>query len=120
MPVGYVLGDHRLLIIDFLKSCLVGASTPSIVRLAAKRLNSRILAVAEDYSGRFQTLVLEPKLIERLEKAHESISVAQIVKENINKIDIESKLLDLGFRDNGKAKCQPEAGKAFAKVSKKV
>ena len=28
-------------------------------------------------------------------------------------------LLDLGFRDNGKAKCQPEAGQAFTKVSKK-
>ena len=29
-------------------------------------------------------------------------------------------VLDLGFRDNGKAKCQPEAGQAFTKVSKKV
>ena len=36
-------------------------------------------------------LVLENKLIERLGKAHESSSVAQIVKEIINKIDVESK-----------------------------
>ena len=35
--------------------------------------------------------MLEHKLIEPLRKAHESSSVAQIVKENINKIDIESK-----------------------------
>ena len=32
MPVGYGVGYHRLLIIDFLKYCLVGASPPSIVR----------------------------------------------------------------------------------------
>ena len=51
----------------------------------------RIPAAAEDYSDRFENLVLKHKLIERLGKAHESISVAQIAKENINKIDIESK-----------------------------
>ena len=52
MPVGYGVGDHRLLIIDFLKSCLVGSSPPSIVRSEARRLNSRIPAAAEEYSGR--------------------------------------------------------------------
>ena len=51
----------------------------------------RIPAAADDYSDRFEHLVLKQKLIERLGKAHESSSVAQIVKENINKIDIESK-----------------------------
>ena len=35
-------------------------------------------------------MVLEHKLFERLGKAHELSSVAQIVKENINKIDVES------------------------------
>ena len=48
MPVGYGVGDHLLFIIDFLKSCLVGASPPSTVRLTARRLNSRIPAAAED------------------------------------------------------------------------
>ena len=68
MPVGYGVGDHCLFIIDFLKSCLVGTSPPSIVRSAARRLNSRILAAVEDYSGRFEHLVLEHKLIEHLGK----------------------------------------------------
>ena len=66
MPVGYGVGYHRLFIIDFMKSCLVGASPPSIVRSVARRLNSRIPAAAEDYSDRFEHLVLENKLIERL------------------------------------------------------
>ena len=90
MLVGYVVGDHCLFINDFLKYCLVGASHPSIVRLVARRLNSRIPAATEDYSDRFEHLVLEHKLIERLGKAHELSSVAKIAKENINKIDFES------------------------------
>ena len=59
MPVGHGVGDHRLFIIEFLKSCLVGASPPSIIRSAARRLNLRIPAAAEDYSDRFDHLVLE-------------------------------------------------------------
>ena len=70
---------------------MVGASPPSIVRSAARRINSKIPAAAEDYSDRFEHLGLEHKLIERLLKVHGYSSVAQIVKENINKIDIESK-----------------------------
>ena len=70
IPVGYGVGDHRLFVIDFLKSYLVGASPPIILRLAERRLNSRITAVAEDYSDRFNHLVLEHKLIEHLGKAH--------------------------------------------------
>ena len=58
IPVGYGVGDHRLFIIDFMKSCLAGASPPSIVRSAARRLNSRIPAAAEDYSDIFEHLVL--------------------------------------------------------------
>ena len=61
MPVGYGVGDHQLFIINFLKSCLVGASPPSIVWLAAMRINLRIPAAAEDYSHRFEHLVLEHK-----------------------------------------------------------
>ena len=48
MPVGYGFGDYRLFIIEFLRSCLVDASPPSIVRSAARRLNSRILEAVED------------------------------------------------------------------------
>ena len=70
---------------------MVGAIPPSIVRLEARRLNSRITAAEEDYSDIFEHLFLEHKLIERLRKAHDSSSVAKIVKENINKTDVEIK-----------------------------
>ena len=80
MPVGHGVGYHCLFIIDFLKSSLVGASPPNIVLSSAWRLILSIPAAKEDYSDRFENLVLKHKLIEHLGKAHESISVAQIVK----------------------------------------
>ena len=80
VPVGYGLGDHRLSIIDFLKSCLVGAFPPRIIRAAARRLNSRIPRVSDKYKERFEQLVIENRLIQRLGEAHESSYVAQIVK----------------------------------------
>ena len=63
MPVGYGVGYHGSFIIDFMKSCLVGASPTNIVWSAARRLNSRIPAAAEDYSDRFEHLVLKHKLM---------------------------------------------------------
>ena len=53
IPVGYGVGDHRLFIIDFLKSFLVGACPPSIVQAAARRLNSIIPRAAEKYLEKF-------------------------------------------------------------------
>ena len=53
IPVGYGVGDHRLFIIDFLKSFLVGACPPSIVQVAARRLNSIIPRAAEKYLEKF-------------------------------------------------------------------
>ena len=80
MPLFYGVGDHRLFIIDFLKSFLVGACPPSIVQAAARRLNSRIPRVAEKNLEKIEELVIENRLIQRLGEAHESSSVAQIMK----------------------------------------
>ena len=42
MPAGYGVGDHRLFVIDFLTSSLVGTTTPRIICAAARRLNTYI------------------------------------------------------------------------------
>jgi len=42
MPAGYGVGDHRLFIIDFLTSSLIGNAPPRIVRAQARRLNTNI------------------------------------------------------------------------------
>ena len=40
MPAGYGIGDHRLFVLDFLTSFLIGQDPPKIVRAAARRLNT--------------------------------------------------------------------------------
>ena len=95
IPLGYGLGA-------FLKSCLVGACPPSNVPAAARRLNSRIPRATEKYSENFEQLVIEHRLIQRLGEAHESSSVAKIVRENINKIDTKSK----DYMAHAESKCR--------------
>ena len=54
ISVGFGVGDHRLFIIDFLTSSLVGLHPPKNVRSRAKRLNTRQVATAERYSENFE------------------------------------------------------------------
>ena len=49
MPAGYGVGDHRLFVIDFLTSSLIGTSPPRIVRAAARKHNTKIPGSAKKY-----------------------------------------------------------------------
>ena len=49
MPVGYGVGDHRMFVIDFLTSSLIGCNPPKIVRAAARRLSATIPGVEAKY-----------------------------------------------------------------------
>ena len=42
MPAGFGIGDHRLFVLDFLASSLVGHDLIKIVRAVARRLNTLI------------------------------------------------------------------------------
>ena len=44
MPAGCGIGDHRLFVLEFLTSSLIGHDPPKIVRAAARRLNANILS----------------------------------------------------------------------------
>jgi hypothetical protein len=42
MPIGFGVGDHRMLVVDVITSSLVGFQSQSIKHPKARRLNSRI------------------------------------------------------------------------------
>ncbi len=42
MPAGYGVGDHRLFVIDFASSNIIGNSAPKVVRAASQQLNTKI------------------------------------------------------------------------------
>ena len=91
MPVGYGVGDHRLFVVDFLTSSLVGSSPPRIVRAGARRLNTKIPGAAPKYVDKVESLMLRHRVIERLGEAHVASSTKEEVKRKCDKIDTEVK-----------------------------
>ena len=91
MPCGYGVGDHRLFVIDFLTSSLVGNTPPSIVRAQARRLNTKIPQAADKYVVNLEKNLLHHKNIQRLGAAHESSIHKSVVKERVDAIDRETK-----------------------------
>ena len=91
MPAGYGVGDHRLFIIDFLTSSLVGTSPTLIVRAAARRLNTKIPGTAGKYSEDVERQTLQHRVIERIGNAHETSPTKEEVKRKCDKIDVEVK-----------------------------
>ena len=89
MPAGYGVGDHRLFVIDFLTSSLIGTSPPRIVRAAVRRINSKIPGTARKYSDKLEQQTLQHRVIERVGNAHETSCTKEEVKRKCDKIDME-------------------------------
>lgn len=91
MPCGYGIGDHRLFIIDFLTSSLIGLSPTKIIRPAARRLNTRIPHVAKAYTERLEQLIIGHRMIERIGAIHESGRSSAWISREMNKVDKEGR-----------------------------
>ena len=91
MPAGFVIDDHRLCVLDFLTSSLVGHEPPKIVRAAARRLNSQIPISREkkNYLERFEDLIIEHKIVERVGAANDKLTSKALLKINMYTIDKE-------------------------------
>ena len=72
MPAGYRIGDHRLFVLDFLTSSLIGHDTPKIVRAVARRLNTNIPSGELYYINRLEELITKHKIVERVGQAHKN------------------------------------------------
>ena len=59
MPAGYGIGYHRLFVLEFLTSSLIGHEPPKIVRVAARRLNTNIPSAKHYYINRLEEVVVE-------------------------------------------------------------
>ena len=101
MPAGFGVGDHRMFVVDFRQQSLVGASPPRVVRVAARRLNTKIPHVAERYVNKLEELLLRHRLNSRLVAAEASCQSKELVRWKINKIDQESnQYMSTAFRGN--------------------
>ena len=91
MPAGYGVGDHRLFMVDFLTSSLVGLSPTKIIRAEARLLNTKIHRTAKKYSEEVERLTLTHRVIEEVGLPHEVSSTKEEAKRKFNKIDEEVK-----------------------------
>jgi exonuclease III len=122
MPAGYGIGDHRLFVVDFLASSLLGTTPKKIVRPQARRLNCKIPGAVRKYNERFEKKIKKHRLIERVGNVHQAEVPAEEKKIRLDRIDAEGKM----YMKNAEKKCRkfksgripfsPEAAKWIRRV----
>ena len=89
MPVGYGVGDHRMFVIDFLTSSLIGCNPPKIVRAAARGLNTMILSVEDEYVNMLETMMEHHRLIHKVQRLiGDGLSEGEL-KKDLDALDAE-------------------------------
>ena len=91
MPVGYGIGDHRMFVVDFLTSSLIGCNPPMIVRAAARRLNTVIPRAEAKYVHRLETLMDHHKMVEKVQRFLGQVQFKEELKAGLNALDAEMK-----------------------------
>ena len=102
MPAGYGIGDHRLFVVDFRIDSMIGATPPKIVRIAARRLNTKIPHVAEKYQEILEKKVVEHKLNSRLIEAERHGKSVEEVRKKVNGVDADS----MQYMKHAEKKCR--------------
>ncbi len=87
MPAGYGIGDHRLFVVDFVTSSLIGLSPKKIVRPQARRLNCRIPGAVTAYNKRLEDKIIRHRLIQRVGAVHQSALGPEQKKSLLDRID---------------------------------
>ena len=87
MPAGYGIGDHRLFVIDFHTSSLIGTGPPRARRASSRRLTTRLPHVARKYAASLEANIIRHRLIEKLGKAHTLGCGKADTQRRINQVD---------------------------------
>ncbi len=87
MPVGFGVGDHRLFVIDFATTTLVGSGTTTVVRPTLHRLNKKIFGCAHRYNISLRRNILRHQLLEQMVAAASSGAPKDDMAQKLNKLD---------------------------------
>jgi len=91
MPVGYGVGDHRAFIIDFLTSSLIGTNPTTVVRPAARRLNTRLARGVDKYIDKVEDGLVHHKIFERIRDVNENTPNKELAQLKMDSIDRQRK-----------------------------
>jgi hypothetical protein len=90
MPVGYGIENHRLFVVDFATTLLVGTGCmQKIIRPALCRLNTKIEECAQRYNKALKRNLLRHCLLERMVKMASSNKLKEAISKQLNKLDKE-------------------------------
>jgi hypothetical protein len=85
MPVGFGVGDHRLFVINFATTTMVGSGTTTVVRPALRRLNTKIHGCADRYNKSLRRNILWHQLLEQMVAAASSGAAKSDMAQMLNK-----------------------------------
>ena len=98
MPAGYGISDHRLFVVDFAASDIVGSRPQLVVRAASCQLNTRLPRVTAEDARLLEAKIIRHKLIERVGLAHNRSSSTRLLTRRLNRLDRELDLSgELGY-----------------------
>jgi hypothetical protein len=89
MPAGYCIGNHRLFVIDFVSSNIIGTTPPKVVQASSRRLNAKIPQVAAKYARILEEKNIQHRLIERIGEAHTKSKSKRSITCRLNRLDRE-------------------------------
>lgn len=102
MPVGFGVGDHRLLVVDVTTESLIGKDPVKIVRPSARRLHNKIPGCGEAYVNIVEQQFQRHKIMERFHTVCHSDEPEEVKTFKIEKIDTEAK----DYMRRGDKKCR--------------
>jgi hypothetical protein len=90
MPAGFGVGDHRMFIIDFQESSMVGAAPFRIQQFTSRRLNTKVSSgPTQKYVERLEANIAKHCLVEKLGILHTQYSKRRLQRE-LNKLNQQS------------------------------
>ena len=122
MPVGYGVGDHRMFVIDFFTSSLIGCNPPKIVRAAARTLNTMIPGVEAKYVNMLEALMEHHKIVHKVQRLlGDGLSEVEL-KRGLDALDVEMRQYMYAAEkkcrrvESGRIPFSPEASKWIRKA----
>jgi len=102
MPVGFGVGDHRLLVINFATTTLVGSGTTTVVRPTLRRRNTKIHGCADRYNKSLRRNILRHRHLERMVAEASSGASKSDMAQTLNKLDQEGE----AYMKHAEKKCR--------------
>ena len=91
MPAGYGVGDHRMFIVEFLTSSMIGTTPLQIVRTGTRRLNTKISKATANYTSDVKKNITRHRVIKQIGRAHKTSTTKQQCKVKLDSVDQQTK-----------------------------